>query len=628
MATGRESYEQASKRWADLKLLQEHYKDFSTLLVEVIEDFMGFKCSDIQIDIGDWVANGPQYRMVQAQRGQAKTTITAIYAVWRLIHEPWTRVLIISAGDDMATEISNWIIQIIMGMPELECLRPDRSNGDRSSVEAFDVHYTLKGPEKSPSIKCMGITANVQGKRADILIADDVESTKNSQTATQRARLHHLTLDFVSICSKGDIIWLGTPQSIDSVYNGLPSRGTAIRVWTGRYPTEKELPDYEGFLAPLLLDRLKKNPGLQNGGGPTGQRGQVTDPILLDEDTLTKKEIDQGASYFQLQHMLSTQLKDQERYPLKLGMVRFTDFDTEEMLAPMALTFVRNDQNRIVLPEGFPIKDRAWRVQEVAEFAPLQGWHMYVDPTGGGTNGDEVAYGITGFVAGRVFLADAGGRPGGYNEDVLDWLTKVVIKWRPKVISIEKNYGNGAFAAAWLPSLKASIDSHNRDKPLKHVKHPGIEEVWESGQKELRIIDTLEPMIGAGKFVIAEELIQKDWQNCQSYPSDLRSTFSLFWQLARITRDKGSLLHDDRLDAVAGAARYWVEHLSIDDEKAKAAARKEAWKKMVKDPLGNGRIIPGLNDQSLSPNALTKVGLGTVGKLQAIRKNWAMNRRF
>lgn len=279
----------SAKRWSDLELLQNHYADFDDFLVDVIEDFMGFQCTEIQRDIGEWVAYGPQYRMVQAQRGQAKTTITAAYAVWRCIQDPTTRVLIISAGSDMATEIANWIIQIIMGMPELECMRPDKSEGDRSSVSAFDIHWSLKGPEKSPSIACVGITSNLQGKRADLLIADDIESAKNSQTATQQARLKHLTLDFTSICSNGDIVWLGTPQNIDSIYNGLPGRGTQIRVWPGRYPTEKEQHDYEGFLAPLIAERLAANPKLRTGGGPSGDRGHPVDPVLLGEDALTKR---------------------------------------------------------------------------------------------------------------------------------------------------------------------------------------------------------------------------------------------------------------------------------------------------------------------------------------------------
>jgi hypothetical protein len=617
----RESLEQAERRWRDLALLQDHYTEFDTLLVDVMENFLGFPCSDIQRDIGNYLANGPRYRMIQAQRGQAKTTITAIYAVYRLIHDPSTRVLIVSAGEDMAMEVSTLIIRIIMGMDELECLRPDRSAGDRSSVEAFDVHYTLKGPDKSPSVKCIGITSNSQGKRADLLIADDIESAKNSQTAIQRSRLHHLTLDFSSICTDGDIVWLGTPQSVDSVYNTLPGRGVSIRIWPGRYPTAKEFPDYEGFLAPLLAQRLAKDPSLQTGGGIIGDRGKAIDTLYLTEDKLVKKEIDQGAAYFALQHMLSTKLKDEDRFPLKLSSIRFTGFDVEQMVGPMTLAFVRNDQNLIKLPDGHMIKDRMYRVQEVSDFGSITGWHMYVDPTGGGANGDELAYGITGMLAGRVMLADADGRPGGLGEECTDWLTHVCLKWKPKTISIEKNYGNGALASVWLPKLKSEFDKRG-------LKHPGIEEVWEAGQKELRIIDVLEPMIGAGKFICYEGLIDQDWSSCQKYPADIRQTYSLIWQLARITRDKGSLIHDDRLDAVAGSARYWVEALSVDDAKAVAAAKDTLYRKLMSNPLGNGRSIPGWqHGPNAAPNALAKHGLHGTGHLELQNKYPALFRR-
>lgn len=616
MAGVRENIEEASQRWADLELLQEHYKTFDTFLIEVIEDFMGFKCSDIQLDIGDWVSSGPQYRMVQAQRGQAKTTITAAYAVWCIIHDPKTRVLIISAGSDMATEIANWIIQIINGMEVLECLRPDRSQGDRASVSAFDIHYSLKGPEKSASVTCVGITSNLQGKRADLLIADDIESAKNSQTATQRNRLHHLTLDFTSICSNGDIVWLGTPQSVDSVYNGLPSRGTAIRIWPGRYPSAKEMPDYEGFLAPMLAERIKGNPKLQTGGGPTGDRGQVIDPILLPEDVLTKKEIDQGAAYFQLQFMLSTKLADSDRYPLKTAGIRFLGWTGETLNGPMVINHVRTEANRITLPEQYPIKDRMFRVQDASEFGAMQGWHMYVDPSGGGKNGDELAYAITGFIAGRIFLAAIGGTPGGLGEDRLDWLTAVAKKWHPRTISIEQNFGNGALAQVWRPRLRAM-------QVKEKVQFSEIVEVWETGQKELRIIDILEPVIGAGKLVVNEDLIAEDWAQCQRYPGDVRQTYCLFWQLARLTRDRGSLIHDDRVDALAGSARFWVEYLSIDDEKAQAAAKNDAYRKLMANPLGNGRPLPAnspIFKGYSAPNALAVHGLSTVSHIQNMKQ--------
>lgn len=588
--------ELSMKRWEDLEKLQQHYTKFEDFLFDVITDVLGFNCTWLQQDIAEYIAYGPKYRMVQAQRGQAKTTITACYAVWRLIHDPKTRILIISAGSDMATEIANWVIQIIMYMPELECMRPDTSFGDRSSVKAFDIHHVLKGAEKSPSIACMGITSNIQGKRADILIADDIESGKNSQSAIQRERLAHLTKDFSSICSMGDIIYLGTPQNNDSVYNSLPSRGFDVRVWTGRYPTTSELVNYGSFLAPSIKERLLEDPTLQTGGGPTGERGQPTDPDLLDEEILTAKEIDQGKAYFQLQHMLDTKLMDEDRYPLKPRNIVFMPVSKDN--GPLVINWAAVESMRIHPPQGFPLAEAYYSATGTGEqFGAYAGCHMYVDPAGGGKNGDELAYAVTKFLGGRVFLVDFGGTPGGYTQDKLDWLTAVAVKWKPHVIQIEENFGKGAFARVWTPSL------HTAMKKISH--NCGIEEVWESGQKELRIIDALEPILGSNRLVIDPTLITQDWNTVQKYPVEKRSTFSFFFQLARITREKGALMHDDRLDAVAGSCRYWVDALAQDAAKMAAKAKNEAYRKLMTNPLGNGRPLPNHKGYS-APNALSK----------------------
>jgi hypothetical protein len=316
----RESADLANARWAKLRLLQEHYARFEDFLVDAMSD-LGFSVTEQQFDIAEWIAYGPQYLMAQAQRSQAKTTIASCFAVWALIHNPHWRVLIISAGGTQAVEISTLIVRLITSMPVLECMRPDKLAGDRTSVEAFDVHHSLKGLDKSPSVACVGIDANLQGKRADILIPDDIESGKNSATPTQRAKLAHITKDFTSICATGRILWLGTPQTQDSIYNTLPSRGVAIRVWPGRFPTHKQMENYGPRLAPRLRRLIEADPGLQQGGGLLGDQGQPTDAQLLDEHALQKKEADQGQAYFQLQHMLSTALSDALRYPLKPSLL-------------------------------------------------------------------------------------------------------------------------------------------------------------------------------------------------------------------------------------------------------------------------------------------------------------------
>ncbi len=567
------------KRWDDIAGLQEAYPKFKPFLYDIMTDLMGFECSPIQLDIAEYLEKGPLYRMVQAQRGQAKTTITAAYGVWRLIHNPSSRILIISAGGAMAAEISGWVIQIISGMDVLECLRPDRSAGDRSSVAAYDVHHELKGPEKSPSIACVGITSNLQGKRADILILDDLESAQNSQTEVMRERLRHLTLDFVSINSTGDIIYLGTPQSVDSIYNGLPGRGYDIRIWPGRYPTDEEEPNYGPWLAPMIKKALNDNPSLRTGGGPSGMRGQAIDPMLLPEETLCSKEIDQGAAYFQLQHMLDTKLTDAERYPLKSDKLVMLDVQGDR--SPIILNVLRTPETRIPTPVGFPLQDNYYRAHSAGgEFGEFIGAHMYVDPAGGGQNGDETAYAVTKFMASKVYLVDVGGVPGGLNDDSLKALTQIAKKWKPHQIDIEENYGNGALRHVWTPKLLRNHQCH-------------IEPKWESGQKELRIINTLEPIIGSGRLVVDIELLEKDWASCQKYPSERRSSYSLFYQISRITRERGSLAHDDRIDALAGTCRHWVEHLRQDELKSAKASATKRYNTMMSNPLGDGIAVPG-----------------------------------
>lgn len=577
----RESLKDTKLRWKQLELLQEHYKNFDTLLVDVIENFMGFNCTDLQQDIGRFLADGPLRSMIQAQRGQAKTTITAIYAVWMLIHNPATRILIISAGGPMAKQIANWIIQIINGMPEFECMRPDTSNGDRSSVEAFDVHYALKGPEKSPSVACLGVTANMQGYRADLLIADDIESKKNSKTELMREQIRDLTRDFTSICSKGKIVYLGTPQSVDSVYNSLPSRGYEIRIWPGRYPTEEEEQNYGNCLAPMLLARMHRDPTLRTGGGPTGSRGKPTDPVLLGEEELTTKETDQGTAYFQLQHMLDTKLMDADRYPLKPEQLMFMTVPDRQV--PMSLKWLAMPEYRIHAPQDFPINAEFYEIcGHSNEWADFVGTHIYFDPSGGGKNGDELAWAVTKFRGGYVFLMDVGGVPGGLHEANQELIADLVFKWKPTQVDFEDNFGAGAFRQVITPRILKKY----KDAGIPHAC--AIEGVWETGQKELRIIDALESLIGGQRLVVDKSLIQRDWAQCQKYGAEVRSTYSFFFQLARLTRDKGCLGHDDRLDAVAGSCRYWTDLLSIDKEKEIAKAKNDAYKKMMRDPLGDG----------------------------------------
>ncbi len=591
----KESTEAALLRWKTLEFLQREYAEFNPFLEDCME-FLGFSTSPLQFDIGSFIAYGPQLAMVQAQRGQAKTTISAIAAVWTLIHNPQARVLVLSAGGTQASEISTLIVRLIQHMPELECLRPDPSNGDRTSTEHFDVHYTLKGVDKSPSVACIGVSGNLQGKRADLLIADDIESLKNSRTATMRELLMELTRDFTSICSTGRILYLGTPQSIESVYNTLPSRGFTVRIWPGRYPTFDQIKNYGDMLAPYLRRAMEQDPSLCVGGGLLGDQGQPTDPTYITEEVLQTKERDQGSAYFQLQHMLNTALADANRYPLRLD---------EIICMPMGRKLAKHQVFPLTISRGIGVGTKDVAVNAIAyhlaspgpmseETQELQGRIMYVDPAGGGANGDETGYAVSGFLNGNIYLLAAGGLPGGYGTAQMQQLADIAKDWEVQVVRVEKNMGYGAFTQVWQPLLKAT--------------HPtcSIDEDYVTGQKELRIIETLEPIISRGSLIINEAIAEEDLRNCERYETSKRVVYSLFHQISKMTRERGALAHDDRVDAVEGACRYWANMLALDQEKRLAKQRETEWLNKIKDPLGYQRYSSTGPSNGGRPSMLTK----------------------
>jgi hypothetical protein len=584
MAFQRESTEEALARWADLEALQEHYTDFADFLYDVQQEVFGWETTEVQYDIGDFLQYGGNNIMLQAQRGQAKTTLAAIFCIFSYIHNPKTRVVIISAGSGKASQISKGIVNIINGMPMLACLRPDKSAGDRTSVEQFDIHYTLRGEDMNPSLACLGVTATSQGYRADILLADDVESSKNSMTQAMRELLLEKTKDFISICTDGRIIYLGTPQSVDSIYNALPSRGYIVRVWPGRFPTPAEAKEYGDTLAPWIIKKIAEDPSLQTGGGLLGDIGKAID-TRIHEEILQKKELDQGPAYFKLQHMLCTKLSDTERFPLKLRNLVFMSMNPTE--APGKITWLPRPDLLIPQVPGSNVRDEMYRPCTLApEMFPYSGRMMYVDTAGGGQNGDETVAVVTYFLHGYVFVAEVLGLPGGMRSDVYDALSALAFQHKVNCIEVEKNFGHGAFAQSWRPVLASYYETASGGAI---TQGPIIEDIWESGQKEKRIVQCLEPIMARHHLIFNEEIIKRDHETTQKYPIERRSTYSLLHQMSKITLDRHSLIHDDRLDALAGAVRHWVDRIAQDADKVIQMQRVDELNTFMADPFGHNR---------------------------------------
>jgi len=550
------------ERFHIASFMREEYDSFPEF-AELGMAFLGFPLTPIQRDIADFMQAGPRLRMVMAQRGEAKSTLAALYAVWRLIQDPSDVILVVSGGEAQASEVAGLIIRLIMQWDILEYLKPDKRAGDRTSIDAFDVHWALKGIDKSPSVACVGITANLQGKRARLLLADDIETQKNGLTVTQREHLKLLSRDFSSINTHGDILYLGTPQSKDSIYNTLPGRGFNIRIWPGRYPTDEELDKYGDRLAPVIKNKLRLNAKLQTGGGIDGSRGKPTDPDRFNEDALVEKELDQGPEGFQLQYMLDTSLLDAMRQQLKLTDLIVANFDNDRL--PEVLVWQPAPRYAVDLPADFPVP-----LTKMFHPVPLEGVQfvergntiMYIDPAGGGA--DEIGYSVSSAIGPYIHVLDVGGIKGGLTDANGNIICDIIVELGVNHVEVESNMGHGLFETNLLGILAK-----------RGLTKVGVKGQYSTGQKERRIIDSLVGAMQRHKVVLHPRVFESDTRWGKQHSVEKRAQYSVFYQISNITTDRNSLPHDDRLEAMAGAVR-WHKAVLVQDEEKAAKARMQA----------------------------------------------------
>lgn len=494
----------------------------------------------IQVSISETLQEPPSNRfIIQGFRGVAKSFITCAYVVWLLWRDPQLKIMIVSASKERADANASFIKKIINEVSFLGHLKA--REGQRDTQNLFDVGPAR--PDHSPSVKSVGITGQLTGSRADIIVADDVEVPGNSFTQVMRDRLFELVKEFDAILKPGDdkkIIYLGTPQNEMSLYNELQERGYITYIWPARYPyDDKHRRTYGDKLAPFIANIMD--------GDPEKYYGKPTDPRRFDEEDLQKRELSYKKAGFMLQFMLDTTLSDADKYPLRLRDLIVGHIPMDE--APMRLTWLPDPSRAISLDEAPPLGlkgDRYFQFHKASEETAKFSYRILaVDPSGRGK--DETGYAVLYWLNGYVYVMEVGGLLGGYSDEVLIKLSNIAKKWNVSEVVVEGNFGDGMYCKLLQPIL---LSRHKAS----------IEEVKSKGQKELRIIDTLEPVVTNHKLVVTPDCIRHDYDSVPE--GDLK--YACFYQFTRITSDRGALVHDDRLDALAIGVCYLVELMAVD----------------------------------------------------------------
>ena len=503
-----------------------------------------------QYHIADYLQHGPKRLQIQAFRGVGKSWITGAFVLWTLFNDPERKIMIISASKERADNMSIFLQKLIIETPWLNHLQPN-DDGGRWSRISFDVKCS---PHQAPSVKSVGITGQLTGSRADLMILDDIEVPGNSMTELMREKLLQLCTEAESILTPKDdsrIMYLGTPQTVFTVYRKLAERNYRPFVWPARYPRESE--NYEGLLAPALQEDIEMG----------SEKWSVTDPDRFDDEDLIEREAAMGRSNFMLQFMLDTSLSDAEKFPLKCADLIVTSVNPNE--APDHIVWCSDPANVIKdLPTvGLP-GDYFYSPMSISgEWNPYTETICSVDPSGRGS--DETAAAYISQHNGFLYLHDMRAYREGYSDRTLLDILKGCKKYGVTKLLIETNFGDGVIGELFkkhLQTTKMNID---------------VEEVRANVRKEDRIIDALEPVMNQHRLVVDRRIIEWDFKSNPDAAPEERLLYMLFYQMSRMCREKGAVKHDDRLDCLAQGVKWYTDAMSISDYEMAKMHKREDW---------------------------------------------------
>ena len=509
-----------------------------------------------QYAIADYLQHGPKRLQVQAFRGVGKSWITGAFVLWTLFNDPEKKIMIISASKERADNMSIFLQKLIIETTWLQHLRP-KAEDSRWSRISFDVNCS---PHQAPSVKSVGITGQLTGSRADLMVLDDIEVPGNSMTELMREKLLQLCTEAESILTpKPDsrILFLGTPQTTFTVYRKLAERNYRPFVWPARYPRKHE--QYEGLLAPQLVEDVDTG---AKDWDPTDQR--------FTEDDLLEREASMGRSNFMLQFMLDTSLSDAEKFPLKMSDLIVTS--TNPTLAPDNIVWCSDPANVIkdAPTVGLP-GDYFYSPMQFGggEWNPYSERICSVDPSGRGTDETTAAY--ISQHNGFLYLHEMRAYRDGYSDKTLLDILRGCKKFNVSTLLIETNFGDGIVAELFNKHLQQTRQNIY------------IEEVRANVRKEDRIIDALEPVLNQHRLVVDRGVIDWDFKSNPDAPPEERLLYMLFYQMSRMCREKGAVKHDDRLDCLAQGVKYYTDAMAISAYEKMKEVRREEWNDMEEE---------------------------------------------
>ena len=302
-------------------------KDFKNVLWVIWKHLNLPDPTPLQYDLADVLQGDEKRVVIQAFRGCGKSWLTSAFVIWNLLLDPSKNFLVVSASKTRSDDFSSFCLKLIHEIPLFAHLKP--SDGQRFSKISFDVGGAPAS--HAPSVKSLGISSQLTGSRANVIIFDDCEVVNNSATMLMREKLSEQVKEADAILVPDDpeakIIFLGTPQTHDSIYTKLTERGYKRFIWPAEHITPAHNDRvYDGDVRPICVNAEKE--------------GKSTEPLRFSDIDLSERKISYGSAGYAMQFLLDSKLSDVEKFPLKISDLIVTTVNKE--LAPEKYVWARD----------------------------------------------------------------------------------------------------------------------------------------------------------------------------------------------------------------------------------------------------------------------------------------------
>lgn len=170
--------------------------------------------TDIHKDVFDFLSreNTDKNQLLLLPRGHQKSHALAVWAAWWITKHPDTTILYISATAQLA-EDQLFAIKSILSSAKYKKYWPEMTNPEEGKREkwaatAISVDHPKRKSElvRDPTVRTAGLTTNITGWHADVVVADDVVVPENAYTAEGRRNCAKTMSQITSIKNAGGLI--------------------------------------------------------------------------------------------------------------------------------------------------------------------------------------------------------------------------------------------------------------------------------------------------------------------------------------------------------------------------------------------------------------------------------------